>query len=699
MPASWEDVASKPEFQALPPDQKVVAGKQYFDTVVKPRVPAEHLEAAQEQFAKHVSETTPRSFGESTSARAGEAMDEKPSGFASLVRDKVLGFDPLTPLSKAFGVAAAPVGAAGESLERKAGQMAGANPVRMEKHARDTGDVAENLIGIMPGGKVAKAAETVGAPVVKAAESVGKAVSHPVQTAGKVVDSAISLGGKAISPAVKPAVRAVLDSDNSVFGGGLKTSLESKTAKEGEALGKKMGVKFSAGELTGNPTARNIEDALANSARWSSKFTEANEQKTNTIVSKFKQTLNSISPTPTNVAALGEKLTGAYKKTIDSLVATRRAQSDVDFTAAREATGGKPVITPTNFIKTLNDFIKEGASPTATKEQIATANKAKKALANLTEKPPKPVSILDASGKPMERSPTPQYKKITVSDLQNGLNGYGEEAKSSGGLSGALKTASDRRFARASKQAFEADLDAAADSGQGEGGTALKNARDNYRAMSGKIGDIQQTALGKIVGTAERNSKGELVINPEKMADRFLKMEPTQIKATMKFLDQEHPDVARMARRYTLESAYRKAAEGAGQRGAGMTKNLGMSEFVKALPDDEKLNALLGDTQAAKDVKDVASAMNRLIDYGARQKGSQTAQRTDILSRLYSFGARKIYQAAIDDTLAEELLDPSKRKILAAEANKINNASAGKSANEALGATEDPLTKKGPWDK
>ncbi len=176
MPESWESVANKPEFQSLPPDQKVAASKQYFDTVVKPQVPAEHLTAAQQQFATHVKETIPRSFGESMSERAGAAMDEKPSGFASLIRKKVLGFDPITPLSKAAGVIASPVGAAGETLERKAGQAVGANPVKLEKAARDTGDVTGDLTGILPGAKAAKAAGAV----AEGTAAMGNAVKEDV---------------------------------------------------------------------------------------------------------------------------------------------------------------------------------------------------------------------------------------------------------------------------------------------------------------------------------------------------------------------------------------------------------------------------------------------------------------------------------------------------------------------------------------
>lgn len=57
----------------------------------------------------------------------------------------------------AMKVAAAPLGAAGETAERAAGKALGADPAKLEKAARDTGDVAENLIMVVPGGKKAPA--------------------------------------------------------------------------------------------------------------------------------------------------------------------------------------------------------------------------------------------------------------------------------------------------------------------------------------------------------------------------------------------------------------------------------------------------------------------------------------------------------------------------------------------------------------
>lgn len=566
----------------------------------------------------------------------------------------------------------------------KTGERSFAMPEMLRSPIRGTGDLitqaqnkstdtspdAVNAMMAMGGGfKPASEALT------KGAEAAVHPFLHPVDTAGKVVDTAVKVSKSALSPVVKPVVRGVLDSDNSMFGGGLKTALNSPEAKEGERLGKKMGVNFSAGELTGNKTARNIEDALANSAKWSSKFTEANNTKTDAIVGKFKETLDKISSNSASQTGLGEKIASAYKQTINSLADTRRAQAKVDFERAETATGGNPVIAPDNFIKALSDYVKEGKSLLATPAQRAASTQAEKFLNGLKVTPEKPSVILDASGKPIERPTAPQYKRITVRDLQNGLAAFGEGAKSpQGGIWKGLATASDRRFSRAAKAALDADLDAAADSGEGEGASALKIARDHYKQNSAKIGDIQQTALGKIVGGAERNSKGELVISPEKMSNRFLSMDATEIKNTLKFLDDHHPDVAQMARRYTLEAAFRKASEGSGQRGAGMTKDFGMAEFVKGLPSDDRLTAILGDSSATKDVKDVAAAMNRLIDYGAKRSGSATAQRTQILDRLSRWGFGALYRGVVDDTLAEDLLNPQFRKSLAGEARKLNQS-------------------------
>jgi hypothetical protein len=77
------------------------------------------------------------------------------------------------------------------------------------------------------------------------------------------------------------------------------------------------------------------------------------------------------------------------------------------------------------------------------------------------------------------------------------------------------------------------------------------------------------------------------------------------------------------------------------------------------------------DNAAVADVKDIAAAVNRMIDYGAQQKGSQTAQRSDFLASIASWGKGAIYRAVVSDTLAADLLNPATRMEMAKEAKAM----------------------------
>jgi len=536
-------------------------------------------------------------------------------------------------------------------------------------------DVAGNVATQALAPKAAKFAESKLPQIKEAATNLVKDQGsvgnwgyrpRPIDATRKVMSTVGTAYNKAAKPIIQPVARSLLDDGE----GGLKKALESPTAKEGKRLEKELGVKFSAAELTGNPKAIGVEDYLANTARHGDKFAAANEQKTNTMVTKFKETLNKIFPEVTSREGTGDKLTTAYKTTIKDLVNTRRAQANADANAADLQVKGKPVIAPTNFVKTLNKFVQESKSPTATPAQREAGKQAEEMIRNLTEKPQavaavKPTTIQEFQNQQTQATVVPKYKKITVRDLQNGLQTYGEGAYSGKGIWKKLDTASDRRFSVEAKQALEADLDAASETV----GTAtgLRNFRDNYRANSAKISDIEQSTIGKIVGGADRDSEGNLVIKPEVIADKFSKMEPTELRNTLSFLDKTHPDVANMARRYVLEQSLKSAIEGQGQRGAGTSKPFAKAEFVKSLPDDDKLAALLGNHKSAKEVKDVASGMDRLIDWGVK-KNSATAARLNFENAL-RFGKGLLYKSVMSDTWAEDMLNPQTRKAMLAEVN------------------------------
>lgn len=702
MPKSWDEVASDPAYTSLSPDKQQAVKTQYFDQVVAPSVPKDKLESARTQFnsysvpsaapkpesaAMDVAKTAaslPERFGVGILMGLPNIVNQAVAGPQYLGRgiaenvDKAIGIDP-----QPRGEIWQPYIGSEEALQKLPEPL---RPHVPTTAAGEATDLVGNLAAQVALGKPAQTAgvaktalSKLGAvtkPFLQDESSTGptgQAIRHPLDTVTKIVGSATKAGVNAMKPVANKLLERKLD-----------PALQSPMAKEGVRLGKKFGTNFSAGELTGNQTVMGLEDALANRTSSSDKFAAANQAKTDAIIGGFKKTLDKIHPQTTSRAGTGEKLSAAYKSTLDKLIAARRGQASVEAEAADLQAGGKPVIEPKNFIATVQKFIKESESPTATPAQQAAGKEAAKMLENLTEKPPKESSIVltDKSGVPIPKTVVPKtYKRITAQDLQNGLQAYGDGAYSGKGIWKKLDTASDRRFSVEAKEALQADLDAAADASTAA--RALKKFRDNYRVNSQKISDIEKTTIGKIVGGAEHDSQGNLVVSPEAMADKFSAMEPTELKNTMKFLDKNHPDVAKMVRRYTLEKALVEATEGRGQRGTGTTKPFAKAEFVTKLPSDEKMNALFNDPKAAKDVNDVASAMNRLIDFGASRKGPQTAQRSDTLTTMnWKLGA--IYKSLLSDSLADDLLNPQMRKALVANAKAINNpkTATGSSGNE-----------------
>lgn len=516
-----------------------------------------------------------------------------------------------------------------------------------------TAPLAARAVTIKPGQQV---------PSIKAA---GKAldyaaypVKHPVKTTARVADTAVS----AAKPVVQPVVRGILEGDNPITGEpGLRSALTSPEAAEGARLGGKFGVNFSAGELTGNPTAMGIEDALANSARWGGRFTEASKAKVDAIVSRFNTTLDQIHKGSGTRTDVGDRISSAYNNTLGSLVKTRNEQAKIDFGTALKGAGSEGnSILSNNLFRELQAIKTEGEGKLLTKSNAHAASVARGLLNRVSTK---------------SKSGNVSADTISIKDMAEGLSNFSAEARRTGGVLDNAQSAAERRVYARLFGALQKDLDAEISNPRGDPARAaqLMVARDNFREYSNKISDIQKTSLGKVMGSAMRDSEGNLNVSPEAIADRFVSMQPTELSNTLKFLDKNEPEVANMGRRYVLESALNKALEGRGLRGEGTTKEFSKAEFVKALPDRQKLNALLKDPQAHGDIVDTAAAMNRLIDWGAQRKGSQTAQRTDFLNSIARWGKGALYRAIVSDSLAEDLLNPAKRRQIAIEARKIPN--------------------------
>lgn len=644
---------------------------------------------------------------------------------------------------------------------------------------------------------------------IKTAKAIGSAALHAgIGTAG----TAIGTTTKVIKPIVQPVARAVLEGDNFFTEGqGINSAMKTPEAEQAADLGKRLGVNFSVGELTGNPTARNIEDYGANTAKTANIYSEANKAKTGAIITNFKEALDNIYPQAVSKVDVGNKLATSYHKTLKGLEGVRRDQAKQDFSAALEGDTTKPYIATDNLFRVANQLKAEGSSRLLTPAKAVGAKEGKSLISKLSEPIPlseregghldefinkarnykaektgtpflthirsrggvKIGSVLDSElrarglnpkntgslfkksggledidnlpanefkekfgletvpedgngyvdrdflidalenekngkslkslnpadeetqsykdlsdtiskeGLDIKTATNDQIKKvvygydtaniatrkaspITLEEMANGLSDFSAMARQSGGIFENMKSAALRRVYVRLHQALLDDLQAAIDNPETPAprAAALKKARDNYAENTNKIADIENTTIGKMIGETSYDTEGNLNIIPEKVAKKFDSMEPSEILNTLKFLDQTHPDVADMVRRYTLEKALNKAIEGRGAR-EDISKPFPKAEFIGKLPNKDMIQSLLkNNPHAAGQVMDVIDGMNRIINFGASRRGSDTAMR---LSWKDYFSGSQLAKSIAAGTMAEDLLNGNKRGIMAKE--------------------------------
>lgn len=399
--------------------------------------------------------------------------------------------------------------------------------------------------------------------------------------------------------------------NQNLTGEGVKRSSQKQFAKEGQKLEQELGIRFSAAEKTGNLRATGVEDWLANKGVTADRVAAARKAKVDKLVGRFSQNLDRISKYKTSDLSVGATVEGVYDDVTGNLRNMRRAQAAADFGKAEQLSGGQAFVQPENFVAVLDDFIAQGSSKLTTPAQRAAAGQAKVIRNRL-------VKSLESGNL--------EYQNLTIRELQNGLSAFGDASKTSGGIWKDLATAGDRRFAANAKAALERDMDMAIERNAGnKAAQALRVARDRYKEMSGKLEEINQTVIGKYLGSPDQRT-------PERVAQMLNNMQPTEISGLMKVMNQSSPEQADFVRRYMLESGFRRAMESKGQYGKGLEgqEPIDLPAFLKGMGSDERIAAILGkDKQAALDIKYIVAAANRIQKYGGKMGGSQTAARQD----------------------------------------------------------------------
>lgn len=263
-------------------------------------------------------------------------------------------------------------------------------------------------------------------------------------------------------------------------------------------------------------------------------------------------------------ADLGATIAGAFDDAVSKAVDFRRAQAANDFGIIDSATGKRPLIRTDNFRQTLEEIVRDHSGPGMPTMSQRVASEAQAILDGI-----------DLVKEGVKNSPT-KYR-ATAQRVQKWLERWGNAAAGSGKAFSDLDTAADRRLAGIIRDAILKDIDdTAAEAGmRGNIAQALQRARANYAQASEMITGLRESFIGRQFGGLEKA--------PERIAETFLRMRPTEIQQTVAMLQKNAPELLGKAQRRVLDAAVEKAyASG----------DFSIDAFMKALPQGDTLGAL-----------------------------------------------------------------------------------------------------------
>lgn len=452
-----------------------------------------------------------------------------------------------------------------------AGLLSGNNPLAVGGGAGAGNVLRQGVSGLLPGDDQMGMGERVTRPLVSA--GLGFATQFGVNKLTGVQD------------ALRP---------HNIVARSVQKSQQTPFAKRGELLAREMGddFAFSPGQLSGNRGQLMVEGLARQHPASADKVMQFDTRQAQTAVKRLNKLLTSIDDRGMGGIQTGQKVAETFKQATRQAVNARSKQAAADFGRVQELAGNNPVLDPNNVRATIKGLIDDFDVPGGG-DATATLVSRLRGVASELDKP------------------------LTAQQTQRLLQVYGNAAKGTGQLFKDIDSAQQRMVAGRVFGALLDDLDDAASAG-GQGGAvaeALKLARDNYRANSAQIDDLGNSVLGRLF-----NGKYEQA--PEAIADKFLKMRPSEIKAATEVLASQDPGTVQAVKRHMLQSAMDSAIPSAsGTNAAGvMFSPAKFNSFIQKNAD--QFRAAFSPKEVVQ-VKRIYEGLQRVVDRAGMQ-GSQT---------------------------------------------------------------------------
>lgn len=462
----------------------------------------------------------------------------------------------------------------GDVLQTIPTVVAGTNPLTVGT-AGLLGNVArQGISAMMPGEDDMSAKERLQSASLDAALAAGSQAG-----VNKILGGTFSGAAKALPTGQQvPGGFDVMRPKN-VFRDIVLKAERNPAAADANVIEREVGLSLTPGQRTQSKSLLTVEGMLRRNPFSADKWQEADQIQLGKTLDYLNKTLESVRPGSVGPVVAGGSVNRAFDDVMQKALRARSAQGRMDFEAVDALSNGKGVFEPVNARNVIDDLIKKYDVAGGGDEAASVVSRLKSLRADFAGKPAQTVetgTIDPITGKQVTRTIQGEARRLTGDEMQRLLGIYGGAAAGNGKIWSDLDSAMQRKIARDVMNALVDDMSAAAEGTvAGDTAEALLRARSNWKANSKVINDMEESVLGRVFG-------GEYKKAPERVAEQFVNMRPTEIQNAFSLLDKSSPETAQTVKRYLIEDAMRKAGTVMPGSAAPQRQALGADAFSPA---------------------------------------------------------------------------------------------------------------------
>lgn len=385
-----------------------------------------------------------------------------------------------------------------------------------------------------------------------------------------------------------------------------KSKLTERVATKGEKISEATGFPLTAYQETGDPFIGTLEATVKQSAKGAAEWQAARNAQVQAAHKKLSSQLDKIG-TKQDTATLGAEIKQSYTAVADSLQRMRSDMWKKTIGEAKAFVGNKkvfPVQNTRSYFEQKIDFLKKAPG----EEEQRAAGQLARVYERLLPK-------RDESGRLIESG------LLDIDQFQSALHHFTKKAEGKGRLFvDILDSNLDRAVSAEVKSALLKDMELAENGFAGKGADLLKLARRQYAINSGRIQELQETTIGKMLNT-------KTVHDISDYYDKLVKMKPTMLRQTVEVINGYDSTLMNNIRRRMFEDTLEKSMQILPDSPAAAPFD--PKTFMKNLPDN--WGTLIADKALKKEMVGTIKGIKRLsYTPGGGSTVSEMAQVADV---------------------------------------------------------------------